>query len=179
MPPSTLHAASKEKGGEGSLKASFVRWEVRLRYGQAVKTFCQKQLCMQHEKEQQGLGSDAAKFNPDEHLIFSLPENTWTLADIQLGSNNAITPFAFSGGFPLFSAEAIGKMRRELLSDTVRQKFQKSSDIVSCQLRGMVPEYVSLPKNRNKTDKYNWIGTPGLHTMLGLTPRHLPRSLKL
>jgi hypothetical protein len=123
----------------------------RLRNGQAVESFCPNpQLRIQREEERPKLSSDDTQFNPDEHLIFSPPGNTWTLADMELEYGSAITSFALSGDFPLFSVEAISKMRRELLSDAVRQKFQKSNSIVSCQLRGVVPEYVSRPANRNK-----------------------------
>ena len=126
-----------------------------LRYKQAVKLLYQYQLRIEQEK-QHNLNSDDTAFNPDEHLIFSPPSNTWTLADMELEYENPMTPFALSGDFPLFSADAIGEMRSELLSFTVRDKFHKSNSIVSYQLRGMVPEYVSHPKNRNETDKNDW-----------------------
>jgi hypothetical protein len=59
-----------------------------------------------------------------------------------LSDDLATTPFAVSGEFPLFSVAAIEKMREELLTDEVQQKFQRSGSIVSYQLRGMVPKYV-------------------------------------
>lgn len=112
------------------------------RYGRAVRSFYENQLRIRREEQQRKLSSDRTEFNPEEHLIFSPPRNTWTLTDMELQYDESITSFALSGNFPLFSAEAIAEMRRELLSDTVRQKFQKSSGIVNSQLRGMVPEYV-------------------------------------
>jgi hypothetical protein len=93
--------------------------------------------------------ADRSVFITNKHLIFSPPEHTWTLADMGLNNDTATTPFAVSGNFPLFSAAAIGKMRRELLTDDVQQKFQKSGSIVKRQLRGMVPKCVQPPKKRN------------------------------
>jgi hypothetical protein len=42
----------------------------------------------------------------------SLPQNSWTLADIELQQDDdSITSFALSGNFPLFSADTITKMQ--------------------------------------------------------------------
>ena len=76
--------------------------------------------------------SDATEFDLKKHLVFSVPQHSWTLADMELEHNNTPVPFAFSGNFPLFSREAIDEMQRELLSD--------SNSVMSCRLRGMVPE---------------------------------------
>jgi hypothetical protein len=96
--------------------------------------------------------ADRSVFITNEHLIFSPPKYTWTLADMGLNDDVATTPFAVSGDFPLFSAATIRKMRGELLTDEVQQKFQKSGSIVNRQLRGMVPKCVQHPKQRNKTN---------------------------
>jgi hypothetical protein len=66
-----------------------------------------------------------------------------------LNDDTATNPFAVSENFPLFSASAIEKMRGELLSNDIQQKFQKSGSIVKRQLRGMVPKSVQHPKERN------------------------------
>jgi hypothetical protein len=93
--------------------------------------------------------ADRSDFITNKHLTFSPPEHIWTLTDMGLNDDTAITPFALSGNFRLFSAAAIGKMRGELLTDEVKQKFQKSGSIVNRQLRGMVPKCVQYPKKRN------------------------------
>lgn len=97
--------------------------------------------------------ADRSDFITDEHLIFSPPERIWTLEHMGLNDDNATTPFAVSGNFPLFSAAAIEKMRGELLTDEVQQKFQKTGSIVNRQLRGRVLTCVQYTKKRNKTDR--------------------------
>jgi hypothetical protein len=95
---------------------------------------------------------DHSVFSSDEHLTFSPPTVILTLADMGLNDDTATTPFAVSGNFPLFTAAAIRKMKEELFTEEVQQKFQKSGRIVNRQLRGMVPKCVLHPKKRNMTN---------------------------
>ena len=93
--------------------------------------------------------ADPSIFITEKHLIFSPPEHTWTLEDMGLKDDTATNHFAASENFPMFSLHAIEKMRRELLSDDIRPKFQKSGSIVNRQLRGMVPKSAQHPNQRN------------------------------
>jgi len=100
------------------------------------------------EREELSLNRDT--FDCNKHLVFSPPECTWNLADMELEVDNATSSFAVSGDFPLFSAAAVEKMREELLTNEIRQTFQTSSSILRCQLRGVVPKYVRhLRKRQN------------------------------
>lgn len=61
---------------------------------------------------------------------------------VELGypGSKGVSPIGVSEPFPLFSAKAIQQMRAEVLSPEVRQKYEYSSDIAQCQLRGYAAE---------------------------------------
>lgn len=79
-------------------------------------------------------------FSADDHLNFTLPPKIFTMKDIGLPENTGISPIAVSEPFQLFTAEAIQRMRAEVLSRQVWENCQYSSNLSQCQLRGFAPE---------------------------------------
>lgn len=78
-------------------------------------------------------------FDPAKHLNYSPPAKVWTMEDIGKG-DQGISPIAVSDPFPLFTEEAIKQMRLEVLSKSVMENCQYSSNLANCQLRGFAPE---------------------------------------
>lgn len=76
------------------------------------------------------------EFTPTKHIAFKPPSKTYTMKDLQLPEDNGISPFAVSEPFPLFSTEAVMRMRHEVLSPEVLKNCQYSSNLAQCQLRG-------------------------------------------
>lgn len=87
-----------------------------------------------------GLIMKDSLFNPEAHLVYQAPEKVYTMEDLALPANNGVSPIAVSEPFPLFSEEAIDKMRAEALSRAVIKQYNYSSDIAPKQLRGYVPK---------------------------------------
>lgn len=79
-------------------------------------------------------------FNPQVHLVYQAPKNVYTMEDLALPANNGVSPVAVSEPFPLFSPEAVDRMRAEVLSDVVMGQYSYSSDIAPKQLRGYAPK---------------------------------------
>ena len=75
-------------------------------------------------------------FDPAKHLDFKPPEKVWTMQDIGLPENTGVSSVAVSEPFKLFTEEAIGHMRAEVLSKDVLEKCQYSSNLAKAQLRG-------------------------------------------
>lgn len=69
---------------------------------------------------------------------------------MELDDDNVTSSFAVSGDFPLVSAAAIEKMREELLTNKVGQKFQRSSSILRRQMSEIVPKYVQNPSKKRQ-----------------------------
>jgi hypothetical protein len=78
-------------------------------------------------------------FKPETHLVFEPPQKVYMMDDIALPPNSGISPVAVSEPFPLFSIEAVNRMRQEVLADEVQEQFTWSSDIAAKQIRGYVP----------------------------------------
>lgn len=79
-------------------------------------------------------------FNPEKHINFTPPSKIYTMLDIGLPEDTGVSAVAVSEPFPLFTAEAIYRMREEVLSEAVWNNCQYSSNLAQCQLRGFAPE---------------------------------------
>jgi hypothetical protein len=79
-------------------------------------------------------------FKPETHLAFEAPKKVYTMEDIGLPANSGISPVAVSEPFPLFSVEAVNRMRQEVLADEVQEQFSWTSDIAPKQIRGYIPK---------------------------------------
>ncbi|KAH8693614.1 hypothetical protein BGW36DRAFT_345295 [Talaromyces proteolyticus] len=79
-------------------------------------------------------------FDPSKHIEFSPPSKTWTMQELDYTEGQGISVVGVSEPFPLFSKEAVMQMRAEILSEEVWDKYQFSSNLSHCQLRGYVPE---------------------------------------
>lgn len=76
------------------------------------------------------------EFNPARHLAFKEMPQVYTMKDIGLPEDTGISPVAVSEPFPLFTEEAVMRMRQEVLSPEVLGNCQYSSNLAQCQLRG-------------------------------------------
>ena len=79
-------------------------------------------------------------FNPEKHLAFKAPERVYTMKDLHLPDDNGVSPIAVSEPFPLFTPEAVLRMRAEVLNKEVMANYQYSSTLAQCQLRGFAAE---------------------------------------
>ncbi|KAL3468342.1 hypothetical protein BJX64DRAFT_282520 [Aspergillus heterothallicus] len=80
--------------------------------------------------------STRVSFDPSKHLRFTPPSKVYSMEDLGYSRSRGVSPIGVSEPFPLFSAEAIEHMRREVLSDEVFSKWKYSSELAQCQLRG-------------------------------------------
>ncbi|KAI0378091.1 hypothetical protein F5Y04DRAFT_291501 [Hypomontagnella monticulosa] len=80
-------------------------------------------------------------FDPARHLAFKEPQKVYTMKDIGLSEDTGISPVAVSEPFPLFTEEAVMRMRQEVLSPEVLGNCQYSSNLAQCQLRGFANKY--------------------------------------
>ncbi|KAI0135356.1 hypothetical protein F4814DRAFT_19247 [Daldinia grandis] len=80
-------------------------------------------------------------FNPARHLSFKKPPKVYTMKDLGFDENAGISPIAVSEPFPLFTEEAVMRMRKEVLSHEVLSNCQYSSNLAQCQLRGFANKY--------------------------------------
>lgn len=92
------------------------------------------------DKALQAQPSGRVAFNPSKHLKFTPPSKVYTMNELGYPESRGVSPVGVSEPFPLFSAEAIQQMRKEVLSDEVAAKFQHSSDLAQSQLRGFAAE---------------------------------------
>jgi len=90
----------------------------------------------------QALSTD--DFDPMKHIDFSPPSKIYTMRDLNLPEDSGVSPVAVSEPFPLFTQEAIHRMRAEILSKDVWDNCQYSSNLAQCQLRGFAPKCVSF-----------------------------------
>lgn len=86
------------------------------------------------------LSNGNVAFDPSKHLQFTPPSKVHTMNELGYPDSRGVSPIGVSEPFPLFSAEAIQQMRKEVLSDEVAAKFQHSSDLAQSQLRGFAAE---------------------------------------
>ncbi|KAL8908749.1 MAG: hypothetical protein Q9207_000606 [Kuettlingeria erythrocarpa] len=80
-------------------------------------------------------------FDPKEHLQYEPPSKVHTMKDLNLPENTGISPIAVSEPFRLFASGAIHRMRAEVLSKSVWDNCQYSSNLAQCQLRGFAAKY--------------------------------------
>ena len=92
---------------------------------------CQPVINSMSEKS---LGTD--DFNPKKHLDFKSPSKVHTMADLNLPDDFGVSPVAVSEPFPLFTEEAVQRMRAEIFRQEVWKNCQYSSNLAQCQLRG-------------------------------------------
>ena len=93
------------------------------------------------EHMQNGLALDES-FDPQKHLNFKRPSKIHSMKDLGLPEGLGISPVAVSEPFPLFSEDAIHRMRAEILSEEVMSNCQFKSDLAQCQLRGFAARFV-------------------------------------
>ena len=91
--------------------------------------------------EEMKLGDD--DFDPVKHLAFKPPSKVHSMKDIGLPEGTGVSPVAVSEPFSLFTAEAVQRMRTEVLRPEVLQNCQYSSDLAQCQLRGFAAQSVA------------------------------------
>ncbi|KAI8958460.1 hypothetical protein F5Y11DRAFT_359984 [Daldinia sp. FL1419] len=85
------------------------------------------------------LGND--EFNPARHLSFKESPKVYTMKELGFDEDKGVSPVAVSEPFPLFTKEAVMRMRKEVLSDEVLSNCQYSSNLAQCQLRGFANKY--------------------------------------
>ncbi|CAJ2501263.1 Uu.00g041160.m01.CDS01 [Anthostomella pinea] len=91
--------------------------------------------------EPQASKADDVEFDPDLHLSFKEAPKVHTMTDLGLPEDTGISPIAVSEPFPLFTFDAVMRMRQEILSPEVLGNCQYSSNLAQCQLRGFVNKY--------------------------------------
>ena len=79
---------------------------------------------------------DTIDFDPAKHIDFKPPAKVHTMADLSFPDGTGVSPCAASEPFPLFTPEAIHRMRAEIMSKEVWDNCQYSSNLAKCQLRG-------------------------------------------
>ena len=79
---------------------------------------------------------DTGDFDPRKHLNFKAPAKIHTMSALKLPEGTGVSPFAVSEPFPLFTEEAVQRMRAEIFSKDVWENCQYSSNLAQCQLRG-------------------------------------------
>jgi hypothetical protein len=75
-------------------------------------------------------------FTPAKHLLFKAVPKVHTMKELGFPENMGVSPIAVSEPFPLFTGEAIMRMRQEILSPEVFNNCQYSSNLAHCYLRG-------------------------------------------
>ncbi|KAK3311865.1 hypothetical protein B0H66DRAFT_629677 [Apodospora peruviana] len=81
-------------------------------------------------------------FDPSKHLAFSPPSKVYTMADLGLPRDTGVSPVAVSEPFPLFTQEAVMRMRSEVLDERVLANCMFSSNLAPTgQLRGYAAKY--------------------------------------
>lgn len=93
---------------------------------------------MQQEEQQ----FSSTKFDPTRHLDYTPPSKVHSMEELGFDHGIGVSTVAVSEPFPLFSEEAVMKFREEVLNEDVISKFQISSNLSHCQLRGFAHRYV-------------------------------------
>lgn len=79
-------------------------------------------------------------FDPKKHLAYSPPSKLHTMAELGYPESRGVSPIGVSEPFPLFTPKAIQQMRAEVFKNEVWDKYQFSSNLAQCQLRGFAAE---------------------------------------
>ena len=89
---------------------------------------------------QQGQSLSTDDFDPAKHLAFVPPSKVHTMKELDFSQDAGVSPIAVSEPFPLFTQEAIQRMRTEIMSSKVWENCQYSSNLAQCQLRGFAAQ---------------------------------------
>ncbi|KAH9888304.1 hypothetical protein F4778DRAFT_786114 [Xylariomycetidae sp. FL2044] len=84
---------------------------------------------------------DKGPFDPSRHLTFKECPKVHLMKELGFPEDKGVSPVAVSEPFPLFTQEAVMRMRQEVLSPEVMQNCQYSSNLAHCQLRGFANKY--------------------------------------
>ncbi len=79
-------------------------------------------------------------FDPTKHLAFVPPAKIYMMEELGFPKTDCVSPVAVSDPFPLFTQEAIQRMRAEIMSNKVWENCQYSSNLAQCQLRGFAAQ---------------------------------------
>jgi len=80
-------------------------------------------------------------FDPKKHIVFTPPEQIFTMKDLGFPEDTGISPVAVSQPFQLFSKEAVQQMRAEIFHPKVMEECGFQSNIAASQMRGYAPKY--------------------------------------
>ncbi|KAK3374789.1 hypothetical protein B0H63DRAFT_480885 [Podospora didyma] len=94
---------------------------------------------------------DDGNFDPKKHLNFVPPSTVHTMADIGLPEAIGVAPLAVSEPFPLFTKDAVMRMREEVLSKDVTSNCVYSSNLAQAYLRGYADKYAPFVYNAWKS----------------------------
>ncbi|KKZ65011.1 hypothetical protein EMCG_09091 [[Emmonsia] crescens] len=84
---------------------------------------------------------EPVRFDAQKHIQYTPPPKVHSMKELGYSCDVGVSPIGVSEPFPLFSPEAIYQMRKEVLSDKVWERYQFSSNLAQCQLRGYAAEY--------------------------------------
>ncbi|QQK44749.1 Aminopeptidase 2 [Penicillium digitatum] len=62
------------------------------------------------------------------------------MEELGFSGSKGVSPVGVSGPFSLFSAEAVHQMRKGVLNPEMGKKYEYSSNLAQCQLRGYAAE---------------------------------------
>lgn len=79
-------------------------------------------------------------FDASKHVEFSPPSKLYTMEELGFSGSKGVSPVGVSGPFSLFSAEAVHQMRKGVLNPEMGKKYEYSSNLAQCQLRGYAAE---------------------------------------
>ncbi|KAI0390526.1 hypothetical protein F5Y17DRAFT_471621 [Xylariaceae sp. FL0594] len=80
-------------------------------------------------------------FEPSRHLVFKETPAVHTMKELGFPETIGVSPIAVSEPFPLFTEDAVMRMRQEILSTEVFENCQYSSNLAHCYLRGFADKY--------------------------------------
>ena len=75
-------------------------------------------------------------FDPAKHLSFQMPNQVYTMQDLNLPNDIGVSPAAVSEPFQLFTEAAVERMRQEIFDPKVMENYKASCNINKSMLRG-------------------------------------------
>ncbi|OJD25475.1 hypothetical protein ACJ73_03159 [Blastomyces percursus] len=84
---------------------------------------------------------EPVRFDAQKHIQYTAPLKVHTMKELGYSDDVGVSPIGVSEPFPLFPPEAINQMRKEILNKKVWERYQFSSNLAHCQLRGYAAEY--------------------------------------
>ncbi|EEP79939.1 conserved hypothetical protein [Uncinocarpus reesii 1704] len=96
---------------------------------------------------------ESVQFDASKHLSFIPPSKVYSMKELGYKDEVGVSPVGVSEPFPLFSAEAVKQMRKEVLSENVWSHYKFSSNIAQCQLRGFAAEFAPFVYDAWKSPK--------------------------